>query len=199
MTVNTGRSPARTPKRAAGARPTASDAHDDGALAIECTARRNIRVLTISKCAPARLAPAGLRQRDVVAERSAPGLRNDRRRLAASRWRERGGGGIGCGHDSADGDFDAGTRGGRGILAKLLVVCQLRSMCAVAAPASPNSVTSDEQDEADDQRGAALRADLMAARLRKCDGALDEQAPLLRVGGRRREGDVGVRQRCDRR
>ena len=35
-------------------------------------------------------------------------------------------GGFGSGHDSADGKLDAVARGGRGILAKLLVVCQLR-------------------------------------------------------------------------
>ena len=83
-------------------------------------------VLTISKCAPARLAPAGLRQRDVVAEEAHLNLKTAGGARQRGAGGERGGGGIGCGHDSADGNFDAGTRGGRGILAKLLVVCQLR-------------------------------------------------------------------------
>jgi hypothetical protein len=67
-----------------------------------------------------------LRQSDVMAEEAHLNFKTAGGARQRRAGREHGGGGIGSGHDSADGNFDAGARGRRGILAKLLVVCQLR-------------------------------------------------------------------------
>ena len=100
------------------------------------------------------------------------------------------------GHDLADGELDAGTRGGRGILAKLFVVCQLRSMWAVAGAARPNSVISESSMSPTTSVVPRWWCISWRPRVAQRDGAFDEQAPLPRFGRRRCERHVGVGQRA---
>ena len=65
-------------------------------------------------------------QRDVVPEEARLNLKAIRGAGQGCAGGGKHGFGRGGGHDEVDGIFDAGARGGRGILAKLLVVCQLR-------------------------------------------------------------------------